>query len=495
MGADLCKGPVGRLIAQKVAIADQFYSQQRLPEALTIYREACQADPQQARFQFMAGICSWAVGEYEQAGAYLREALRLEPNQPLAHHGLADWCVDCGDFPAALRHSQRATELAPNDSHFKASRAAILDACGERQAAWSLVQELLRTPFRSAKLAGLYARLAAGTGQEQSALELINQLLPSASNPEQRQLRMAAAGLLDKLGRYDEAFAFARSAHSFDPVQYDPNVIERRVQSGIEYFTRPKLNDLRRASHGSRRPVFIIGMPRSGTSLVEQILASHPQIFGAGELTAIQNIVARLVGLDAGADDYPRCLDAMPIRNADRYARDYLEAINELNASSRYVTDKMPHNFIYLGIIATLFPDAHVIHCTRSALDTCLSCYLTHFAIGHGFARDLTHLGHYYRQYRMLMEHWSRVLNMQVLELRYEAVVADQTGQTQRMLEFLNLPWDDQCLSFHCSVRHVTTASRHQVKQPIYSSSVNRWRNYAKHLEPLMAALGDYAAT
>ena len=496
LGADLLEERVRRIVAQKTAAADQYFCNHQHQQALSLYLEARQEDPEQPRIHFMAGLCAWNIGHHEEAGRYLREALRLRPDQPIAHHGLADWCLDNGDFAGALDHSERAIELGPGDPHFVVSRASILEACGRRQEAWTHVQRLLATSFRSAKMVALFARLAPGTGQENAALDLINQQLvgDGLAPGEHRMLRMAAASILDRIGRFEEAFAFAESAHGCEPVDYNPIEIEHMVDRQIEYFTPAKLHDLPRASHGSRRPVFVIGMPRSGTSLVEQILASHPQIFGAGELTEICNIADRITGIEWGADAYPQCFDMLSVRAANKHALAYLESIRKLNANATFVIDKMPTNFLDLGVISTLFPDAHVIHCTRDPLDTCLSCYFTHFAIGHEHARNLRHLGAYYTHYRRLTEHWRRTLNTPMLEVRYEDVVRDLPGQSGRMLEFLGLPWDNRCVQFHKTERMSTTASRNQVNQPIYSRSVGRWRRYERHLGPLRKSLGECIA-
>jgi hypothetical protein len=161
-----------------------------------------------------------------------------------------------------------------------------------------------------------------------------------------------------------------------------------------------------------------------------------------------------------------------------------------MDPDAAYVTDKMPHNFMYLGLVALLFPDCHVIHCTRDPLDMCLSCYTTHFAAGHEFSHDLRHLGLFYRDYERLMAHWEMVVNFPMVEMRYEAVVADLEGQARRLLGFLDLPWDERCLGFHRTHRAVATASTAQVRRPIYASSVGRWRKYEKHLGELIEALG-----
>jgi len=492
-GADLLEENARRIAAQKSATADSLFANQQYKQALTLYRDACQADPEQPRFQFMAGISAWNSGLRDEAGIYLREAVRLEPTQPIVHHALAEWYLDHGDYAEALRHSNRAIELGAGDPQLAVCRASVLEASGKRREAWACTQRLLATTFRSAKLAALYARLVPGTGQEQAALNLIDQQIRvrGLAAGEQRLLRLAAAALLDRMRRFDDAFAFAQSGQACEPNSYNPAHIEQSVQRQLDYFTPAKLHELPHSSHGSRRPVFIIGMPRSGTSLVEQILASHPQVYGAGELPTINNIADSMGG--RGVDGYPQCLDGLSVRLADKHAANYLRVIHELNATATFVTDKMPMNFLNLGIIATLFPDAHVIHCTRNALDTCISCYLTNFAIGNDPARNLAHLGAYYRHYRRLMQHWTRKLNFPALEVRYEAVVGDVSNQAHRMLDFLGLPWDDRCTAFHKTSRHVTTASRNQVNQPIYSTSVSRWRNYDKHLAPLRKAIGEWA--
>jgi tetratricopeptide (TPR) repeat protein len=481
------------LAARKAAAAERLFANHQYVQALALCRDACRADPGQPHFQFMAGISAWNAGLHNEAGIYLREAVRLQPAQAFYQCTLADWCLDHGDFAAAMHHSARAIELAPGEAQTLVSRASVLEAHGQRKEAWPLVLRLLQSSFRSAKLAGLYTRLASGSGHEQAALnELHRQVHGGALSPaDHRMLYLAAATLLDRLGRFDEAFVAAQAAHAHERLSYDPNWIEQVVRQQLDYFTPTRLHDLPRSTHGSRRPVFIIGMPRSGTSLVEQILASHPDVYGAGELTALSEILHNMGGFTDGPGGFPRCFDELSMRAADQHAASYLETIRRLNATSSLVTDKMPTNFLLLGLIAVLFPDAHVIHCTRNPLDTCLSCYLTNFAVGHDLAHDLEHLGGYYRQYRRLMDHWTGTLNFPMLEVTYEEVIADQLGQSRRMLEFLGLPWDARCATFHKSPRQTTTASANQVNQPIYNTSVNRWKNYEKHLAPLGKALAE----
>ena len=304
-------------------------------------------------------------------------------------------------------------------------------------------------------------------------------------------LRYAASELLDKLGRYDEAFAQATGANVLRRPPYDPAIHQQTFDRLIAYFTRERITALPRAEHRSQKPVFIVGMPRSGTSLVEQILASHPSIHGAGELDFINRVFAGTLSmLSATANDYPACLDRLTVDIANGMAEIYLRPLIALDPGAERITDKLPLNFLHLGLIALLLPDAHVIHCRRDPLDTCLSCYMTEFALANDFKYDLTHAGLFYRLYERLMEHWKSVLDIPILDVDYEQMIAEPEVQSRRLIEFVGLPWDEQCLRFHESKRAVITASTQQVREPIYNSSVQRWRHYEKFLGPLKTALG-----
>ena len=221
-------------------------------------------------------------------------------------------------------------------------------------------------------------------------------------------------------------------------------------------------------------------MPRSGTTLLEQILASHPDIHGAGELTHIQRLAdtaGPVIGLDAER------LAAM--------GREYLSQVERLAAGRRHIVDKMPSNFLHAGLIRLTLPDARIIHCRRDPVDTCLSCYSKLFTTEQSFTYEMTELGRFHRGYRELMAHWRAVLPAShFLEVDYEAVVADMPAEVRRILDFLGLEWDDACLNFHRTQRPVLTASVNQVREPLYATAVGRWRAHALQLRPLLDALG-----
>jgi hypothetical protein len=229
-------------------------------------------------------------------------------------------------------------------------------------------------------------------------------------------------------------------------------------------------------------------MMRSGTTLTEQILASHPQVHGAGELRLFGQITDVLAER-LGPEPYPECVGRLDVALARPLAEDHLGRLRDRGGVARRVVDKMPDNYLHLGLIATLLPKARIVHCVRDPIDTCLSCYFQNFAGLFPFKHDLRHLGAYCREYQRLMQHWRQVLPVPVLELNYEALTAAPEAVSRRLVEFCGLEWDDRCLRFHETDRPVRTASMLQVRRPMYRSAVGRWKRYEKHLGPLIEAL------
>ncbi|HEY8749589.1 MAG TPA: sulfotransferase [Tepidisphaeraceae bacterium] len=483
--------PLSDAISLAVA-ADRAIEAGRFREAVDLYLQALTLHPAQPEWHYKLGVAAHNSGLRDLAGQHFTEATILAPHHPAPHQALGDWCRNGGDISGALQHTERAVAIAPNEPEVLVSRAWALAAAGRTAEAWALVEQLNATGYCPPKLAGLCGQIAASVNKEQSALNVLTNVsaCSTLSPSDRRQVHFAAAKIFDRLGRYDEAFTHATAAHESNRRPYNPALMRNLVDRRIQYYTPRKLHDLPRASHGSRRPIFILGMPRAGTTLVEQILASHPQVYGAGELPLISELALSMAASDPGSSfDFPECLDSLPLRGANQQAEKFLTHIASLNSTARFVIDKMPENFLFMGFIATMFPDCHVIHCVRDPLDTCLSCYMTDFTHGHEFAQDLDHLGDYYVQYRRLMAHWHDVLHYPMIEVRYEDVVFDLEAQARRLLEQLDLPWDPHCLEFHKNPRYVTTASLHQVRRPIYSESVGRWQHYEMHLSKLKASL------
>jgi hypothetical protein len=270
---------------------------------------------------------------------------------------------------------------------------------------------------------------------------------------------------------------------------FDPWLHRLEMDALMNIYSPEFMARMPRASIRSERPVFIVGMVRSGTSLVEQILASHPAVYGAGELPDIIQTVLSLHTVLGTEQHYPQCLSKLTQEKTDWLAQQYLGHLASLSPDAARVIDKMPGNFMHLGFIELLFPGARIIHCMRDPLDTCLSAYFQDFSRTHQYSYDLSNLGAFYREYLRVMQHWREVLKLPMLEVRYEELVANQEAVTRRMVEFCGLEWDERCMQFHKAKRYVATASYDQVRQPLYNKSAGRWKHYERFLEPLRKGL------
>ena len=459
--------------------------------ALDCYLLAASLRPREATYHYNAACVARMLGYRDVAQRHFTEVTELSSTNALAHVGLTQLLMQQRDVSGALLHSERALRIAPENPEVAGARAGALHAAGRRDEAAALVCQRLEAGQRAPILALVYAQVAPKLGHEARALAVIDEALASATiSPATRSmLDYAAAAMLDRLGRYDEAFSRATLAHAPFRGSYDPRRHSKLVNELIDYFTASKVRELPRASVRSDQAVFVLGMPRSCTSLVEQMLASHPAIHGAGELNLMGRVSQELSRVLATSRPPPACLDLLSVPAANELAAIYLEPLARLAPDAQLIVDKMPFNFMSLGLISVLFPGAHVLHCIRDPMDTCVSCYLTDFEHHIGFSHELAHLGAFYRDYRRLMEHFKSVLELPILDVRYESLVADTETEVRRMLGFLGLNWDERCLRFHENPRYVGTPSSDQVRQPIYSSSIGRWRNYQRNLSELARAL------
>jgi tetratricopeptide (TPR) repeat protein len=320
---------------------------------------------------------------------------------------------------------------------------------------------------------------------------------PSSLPRNAATLHFALALLLEKRGAEEDAFEHYRQANALKHRllheagrAFDPDRHDRAIDQLIAAYSPAFFQRVRGFGLDTELPVFIVGMPRSGTTLVEQILSRHPSVFAAGELTKGGQLAEELPIRLGTAEGYPRCLDRLDQPTAQSIAEDVRQRLARRGGPAARVTDKGPLNYLHLGLLATLFPRARVIHCRRDPRDVCVSCYFQYFQDEADFTWDLSDLGRYYRAYERLMEHWRRVLPAQPLDVVYEELVTDPEPVIRRLVAFCGLPWDDRCLASHESRRPVQTLSKLQVRRPIYTTSVGRWRRFEKHLGPLLEALG-----
>jgi tetratricopeptide (TPR) repeat protein len=446
-----------------------------------------------AEEHYLRGVAALHADNFDAAHQHLQQAILLNPTHARAFAAYAQVFFVEGKIEEAKQNLARAIELAPQADDLVISLGMFHEADRETDKAVEILRRYLKSGNESTQLGMLYSQVAAATHSEAGAVNYISRVLNNRQprpTREQATLHFCAASLLDKLGRYDEAFERATIAHRLCGSTYDSRRAEQVMGELMQFFDRPNLRRLPYAMHESELPVFIVGMPRSGTSLLEQILSSHPSIHGAGELSWLfrcyESLVRRCppntLTLSAAFDHLSRA-------DMEAVAEEYLQPLAALNPSAKRIINKQPANYLHLGLVKLLFPFSKVIYCHRAAEDTCLSCYMTDFASGHDFTHSLPALGHYYRQQELMMAHWKSVLNLSMLDVRYEEVVDDLEGQTRRILEFLELPWDEKCLRFHENKRFIATASNRQARHPIFRSSVGRSKHYDRHLGPLREAL------
>ena len=477
---------------QLARAGDAHFNQGQYQEALFYYVVVVRQQPEVPEHQYRMGLACARLAQTDAARFSFEQAIFLKPGYAEAHSELSHLFLGLGKTEEALVHARRAIELEPDDPDYAARVAELLELNRDTDAAWKIVEPLVRNRKESPAIAVIYARLARLQKCEPEALHKLLQLIHRKSTSlaprEQSSLHLAAAQLLDQMGRYDDAFEHAGIANELRRGVYLPAETERQVDDWINYFTPQTLPRLHRATHRSRVPLFIVGMPRSGTTLVEQILASHPSVYGAGELGWIERLwPSALQRLGGSVTTLAQCLDQLSVPDANELAAEYFNPLQALSPQALRITDKMPLNFIHLGLIAVLFPDARIIHCRRDPRDTCLSCYMTDFTdFSYG---SLPAYGHFHNQVDRMMAHWKTTLDLPILDVHYEEMVGDVETQTRRLIEFAGLPWDDACLRFHENKRLVATASQSQVRRPIYRNSVARWRHYEKYLGPLEAAL------
>lgn len=437
-------------------LASALKAAQRFEEAADVAQQILARDPNSADGHNIMASFYWSMGRANEAEAAARRAISLDPGLADAHCTLGTVLTTLGRFDEAVCSYDAALALEPDLP----------------EAVFQLVSA---TKARSTP--ELAARIEAALAQERSAYQ-------------KATLHFALGKIYDDLRDYARAFENYRAGNELEKKPaFDSQAWTSATNNAIATFSSDFF--AKRAAFGSdsRRPIFIVGMPRSGTTLVEQILASHPGVAAGGEMEALPNIAKALPARLGATKPYPECLTDLSEATSRELAAEYLAALDRVDASSARVTDKLPLNFLNLGLIALLFPRATVIHCRRDPLDTCLSCYFARFSHHLSFTFSLGDLGAYYRGYRRMMEHWRDVLPIPILDVEYEALVENQEDVSRQIVAHCGLAWDERCLAFHETERAVHTASAWQVRQPIYSTAVKRRQHYEQFLGPLRAAL------
>ncbi len=459
-------------------------------EAAYYYQKLAVLHPDNTETKFQLAAAYAADERFDEAIAVYQKILQLLPMDAPALAALGRLLYNTHRHQALLEYCVYVKKQFPDDPKPYAIEAAVHARQGEWQVAQKILDELLAKHGPSFDVAAAYTLIARPAKANDKVIKMIEALLLTQAaqfSPDQlAELHFNLGRLHDHEADYDKAFFNFQNAnrHKFHGFDLDDQ------RHFIDDITSVLNSGFFEAAHKpmgvAARPIFILGMPRSGTSLVEQILDCHSQVFGAGERYYI-NQIAQQITPPGGS--YGAAVAGLGVAEIGYYASQYLEKIANLDSSARYVTDKMPQNFLHLGLIARLFPDARIIHCMRDPVDVCLSCYFQSFNQGHDYSYDLGALAGYYRSYHELMQHWKQSLDLPFFTLQYETFIDQQAQTTAALLEFLDLPWEDSCMRHYENPRVTVTSSHDQVRQPIYNRSVQRWRNYEQHIGPLIEQL------
>ncbi len=465
----------------------------RLSEAYGALTKALELDPENVQHLSNFGAINLAINHYAKAAEVLEKAVAKKPSDPSATTNLALAYKHLNRYEEAMALIKKALKAAPNNPKIVSIMARMLTETGQTDQAIEYFQKALRLDPSYGNAFADMANARKFSKKDANIIKKFETALKTSMPAEQRKFILYGLGkIFDDCKDWDKAFSYYNQANLLakSPTKQIPPrklfKLERKV------FTRELLANNNLSGSNSTKPVFVVGMPRSGTTLIEQIISSHPLAAGAGELREIGFIHQELC-MNNDLDGFRKsCSENLNQEQLEKYADIYLSVLQQDRSDADRIVDKMPENYLYLGLIKLLFPQAVILHAVRHPLDTCLSCYFQAFnEIPWSF--DLEWISDRYRFYREKMDYWENTLPANsITPVKYEELVSNPEPQIRRLLEACGLPWDPACLEFNKTSRAVKTASLWQVRQPMYKTSRARWTHYAAHIEPLAKELGEY---
>lgn len=507
-------------------LAWTYFQLSLLHDAITVYNQVLDKNPNISAALFGIAMAHGQAGQMQKAQQYLLRFIRLEPNNIEALIKLASIDYLNGKIPSSMMYLMKAKKINPEhvflnirlgslytamnefDKAVKHYKIALKfepdnsDATGQLASAYAYGGDTNKaikiiTPFLNRPPVGIsvsiaFAQICRSLNRCNEAKKCLEDLLKNGIDQLNESTVLFALGnIYDREESYDKAFECFKRANDLNDFSYsswEEELLVHEIKEKLnkDYF-KYTMHAKKMAKH--LKPVFIIGMPRSGTSLVEQILSSHPFIYGAGERMEIPDI-ARSISKESNSGlKYPFSLIHATQSVLSTNAKQYLRKISQYSPkNAKIIIDKMPDNYWHLPLIQLLFPKAKIIHCIRDPLDNCLSCYFTKL-MGNAYSYNLKDLGIHYRLYEELIKHWKNVLTLPILDVHYEDMVNDSESMSRKIVDFCGLDWSDKCMEFYKNKRAVVTSSSDQVRQPIYKKSVARWRNYETHIGELAKAL------
>ncbi|EIJ42017.1 tetratricopeptide repeat protein,tetratricopeptide repeat protein,sulfotransferase family protein [Beggiatoa alba B18LD] len=470
--------------------------QGNIAQAITAYRAALRHKPNHLNALYNLACLLEKQGDYDGATQCLRHLVKLAPQDAQAWNQLGSCLLEDWRYnhsAEAIACYQKAVQYQPNYADAWNNLGIAYMDSGNSQTAIDCYRQALRCNPQYARAYENLARAKKFTTNDTADLIAIENLLENKEldNNARLYLHSALGKIYDDLNQYPQAFHHYQQTNQLkqQTIQYDYRQHSAWIDEIIQTFNADFFQQHTQTGNPSTAPVFIIGMMRSGTSLVEQILASHPLVYGAGELNYLPQLAQQLPQLLKTTNTFPACIAALSANTCQQLADTLLHRLHAYQPQAQKITDKLPANYLYLGLIYLLFPNATIIHCQRDPFDTCLSIYFQRFSKNHPYAYDLTNIAHYYQDYQRLMQHWQTIFPAPIHTVDYENLLANQENVSRQLVAACGLEWDEHCLNYHQTTRTVRTASHWQVRQPVYKSSLARWKHYEPYLKPLKEIL------
>jgi len=482
-----------------IQLAKTLKKNNRLNEAIDYFKKAHAIDPKNPSILTDLGNTLLAAGLTEESIYILRELVEIAPGRAESHYNLGGALKQYGDMAGATAEYKKAVQLQPDFIYALHNLGLTYEALGQLKEGEACYRKAISIQ-PSFCLAHYQLAKVIKHSKRDNDIILMEKLFKTEklSAYDRTLLAHGLGKAYEDLGYYEQALVLFKKANNLKRSTYQYRINDDRAyfEKIKKVFNQTLFKRLVTAGTSEGNSIFVLGMPRSGTSLVEQILASHPNVFGAGELPDLENIFSEKTENPFDDIDFEQLINSTNTQELAEMGREYLAHTNRFRQTNdtKYIVDKMPHNFLYIGMIKLILPNATIIHCTREPMDNCLSIYKNLFAADHKYACNLKELGEYYRLYKQLMEHWHKVLPGFIHDFSYENLIADQEKQTRALFKLCKIPWAKESLNFYKTKRSVATLSSSQVRSPIYKDSIKLWEKYGGGLDELARSLGmeDY---
>ncbi len=471
-----------------IKLGNAFIATRLFTESILLYEQALTILPDNALLHRHLGASLQRMGQMKKAIKCFEQALSLRPDYVGVRLDLARALRQLGRAEEALVRLEEAIDLDPNDGEAHLSLALTLRQLGLTELAIERLEQFLTIRPTCGSAYYNISLMKPKHALIPAVEKFIRQ--PNLSKGDAIYCHFALGKFFESGKSFDQAFKHFQKANTLQraTLTYHPKENSQTIDRLIKVYSKGFFQDKRHLGSASQLPVFIVGMPRSGTTLIEQILSSHALVHGAGEVEAFAGVNHSIAEQLKHANPAPECMSLIDREIVEKYSARYLQELTLHCATAARITDKQPGNFVRIGLIKILFPDARIVHCQRNPLDNCISLFC-HCFMPLTCSFELTELGQYYLDYQRLMSHWQNLFPGEIFTVRYEELVVDQERVSKQLIDYVGLDWDEKCIDFHNNERNVMSPSNLQVRQPMYKYSMNKWKNYEKHIQPLIELL------